>query len=184
MRRYQAIKPNSICATCNSEKSAILIMTVGVMIMVAMLALALIMLSTSQMFLVQTQKKELQGFYVAESQILWAAYKIQENPGYRGSDDSIYGDTEAEEVVITVTNDGELIDLKDMAKDSIMPQEEIDEFLVSVYVKFPGIFGKKESAVRLDATIERIVEEGPIIAHFKITTKVKDWHQVKPPTVP
>jgi len=157
-------------------------MTVGVMIIVAMLALALIMLSTSQMFLVQTQKKDLQGFYAAEAQILWAAYQIQADPNYRGSDDSIYDDTEAEEVVITVTNDGDLIRIDDMASDGI-ESEETDEFAVSAYVKFPGIFGKKESAVRLDATVEYVVKEKPI-SNFKITTKVKAWHQVKPPTKP
>ena len=179
------------CEIKNNEKSAILMMTVGVMIIVAMLALALIMLSTSQLFLVQTQKKGLKGFYAAEAQVLWAASKIQEDPNYDGgnSGDDIYiidadddGINDAEEIVIAIEcTTKPVANLYDMAVGKI--DSITDTFEVKTYVKYAGIFGKKESAVQLNATIERIVNQiSP--GEFKITTRVIDWEQKKPPKCP
>jgi len=174
------------CETKNSEKSAILIMTVGVMIIVAMLALALIMLSTSQLFLVQTQKKGLKGFYAAEAQVLWAASKIQADSSYIGgnSGDDIYIIDDVEKAIIAVECTTEPVaDLYEMAINGV--SQEIDIFEVQTYVKYTGIFGKKESAVQLNATIERIVNQDMSSpGQFEITTRVIDWEQKKPPKHP
>jgi hypothetical protein len=192
------MKLRSICATKNNEKSAILVMTVGVMIIVAMLALALIMLSTSQMFIVQTQRKELQGFYAAEVQILWAAYKLQSDPSYEGGskDDGIADSTydldsledeklklKAEEIIIKAElTGGPLIDLDQWASNPDL-QKGSNTFNVSTYIEFSGAFGKKKSAVRLDAVVEREVEEY-FAGKFKITARVKEWSRITPPTKP
>ncbi|MDD5614087.1 MAG: hypothetical protein PHQ54_03330 [Candidatus Omnitrophica bacterium] len=170
---------HSICAT-NNKKGAILVFAVGIMIVVAVLALALIMLSTSQIFLVQTQKKELQGYYGAETQIYWVAYQLQADPYYDGEE--IYPVEGAQEIIVSITCTTLPIRNTEVLAEQGTPLE-VDEFDVKAYIKYAGVFGKQESEVRLDAVVERRIVQNPP-GTFRITTEIKDWQQIKPPLAP
>ncbi|MDP8216327.1 MAG: pilus assembly PilX N-terminal domain-containing protein [Candidatus Kaelpia imicola] len=161
------------------EKGAVLILVVAILMVVFVLALALIMLSTSQEFLSSAQKEDLEGFYIAEAQIQWAALKLRSASDYTGgsSGSDIYEPDDAD-LASRIEKIKIVVELEDGG------YEDIDNALwtIKAYIEFKEKLQKKSTIVRVDADLEKRVS---IITDGKqIDYEITNWREIRPPEEP
>ncbi len=163
----------------NREKGVILILVVAILMVVFVLALALIMLATSQEFLSSAQKEDLEGFYIAEAQIQWAAMKLRGDSSYIGgiSGSDIYNPNDAELAsrikkvkIVVALEDGGYGDIDNAT------------WTIKAYVEFNEKLKQKSTTVRVDADLEKTVTD--IADGKQIDYEITNWREVRPPLEP
>jgi hypothetical protein len=161
----------------------VLIIVMFGLFMLILLAVAVVITSTSQFSLDKATSTSVVDFYVVQLQLQWAAYQLQIDPYYDGSD--VYDYEEHELVDLLGPETYGKINQVIITVQNLTPINPLETtvYRVSAYVSMTSAYGQEDIARRVDATITRVVEE-PEENVYQVTATITNWEEVVPPQVP